>query len=125
MTILQLSPTVNSTTEFSNESLDLMRKQAPHAFATAVLSAPREDEGAALSNTLSGLLNSGVQDIQLTYGHFEESGRLPAHLSAVLENLQAGQQNKRRVHVHIMGRELWLWKKGGRCGRVPDARSNA
>lgn len=123
--MLQLYPVVNCTRGFSEESLDLMRKQAPHAFATAVLSAPREDEGAALSNTLSGLLNSGVHDIQLTYGHFEESGRLPAHLSAVVENLQAGQHNKRSVHVHVMGRELWLWKKGGRCGRVPDTRSHA
>lgn len=111
----------------SDETLELTRMQAPQPFATAILSAPRKDAGAALRTTLNGLLNSGVHEIHLTWGRLETSGRVPAHVSAIIKELEAAHLNRIKVHMHMLGREMWIWyeKLGGRCAHNLNTRARS
>ena len=94
------------STLLSEETLELAAQQ-PQRFVTAVLSGPRNDSGASLGVTLAGLFGAGVHDVHVTWGRFEESGRPPAHVSAVLRGYQGSGLG--RVHLHMMPRELWRW----------------
>ena len=100
---------LTTSTTMSDETLELAAQTAkqPQHFVTAVMSAPRNDSGRALGITLAGLYGGGVHDVQFAWGHFEESGRLPAHVSAVLRQFLG------RVHLHMMPRELWHWYTPG------------
>lgn len=66
--------------------------------------------------TLAGLFASGVQDVHLVWAVYEESGRPPHHVRALLRNFTALGS---RIHTHTVGPELWLWKGEGRCN--PEA----
>lgn len=125
--VLQLRH-VHCSVPLSDETLELTRMQAPQPFATAILSAPRKDAGAALRTTLAGLLNSGVHEVHLTWGRLEKSGRVPAHVFAIIKELEAAHLNRVKVYVHMLGRELWIWyeKLGRRCAYKlnTSARSN-
>ena len=96
---------VTTSTTMSDETLELATQtaQQPQRFVTAVTSAPRNDSGASLGITLAGLYGGGVHDVHIAWGRFEESGRPPAHVSAVLRHFLG------RVHLHMMPRELWRW----------------
>ena len=101
------------STLLSEETLELARQaaQQPQRFATAVMSAPRDDSSAALGTTLAGLFGSGVHEVHVTWGRYEESGRPPAHVSAVLKHFVGSGLG--RVHLHMMPRELWHWYRPG------------
>ena len=104
---------VSTSTTMSDETLELATQaaQQPQRFATAVMSAPRNDSGAALGTTLAGLFSGGVHDVQLTWGRFEEGGRLPEDVSALLRGFESSGLG--RVHTHLMSRELWHWYRPG------------
>ena len=97
----------------SEETLELARQaaQQPQRFATAVTSAPRNDSGASLGTTLAGLFGAGVHEVHVAWGRFEESGRPPSHVSAVLRHFVGSGLG--RVHLHMMPRELWHWHVPG------------
>ena len=90
--------------------MELARQAAQQTqrFATAMTSAPRNDSGASLGTTLAGLFGAGVHDVHVAWGRFEESGRPPAHVSAVLRHFVGSGLG--RVHLHMMPRELWRWR---------------
>ena len=106
---MPLYEVVTTSTTMSEETLELATQtaQKPQRFVTAVMSAPRNDSGAALGITLAGLFGGGVHDVHVTWGRFEESGRLPAHISDILRGFEGSGLG--RVHLHMMPRELWHW----------------
>ena len=80
-------------------------------------SAPRNDSGASLRNTLAGLYGGGVQDVHLVWGEYNEGGHVPPAVRMVLRNFTAAGM---RIATHVVGRELWVWKTEERCaGRPP------
>ena len=99
-----------------DDTMQLMAETTLRKFATAVISAPRNDSGTSLRITLAGLFASGVQDVHLVWAVYDESGRPPHHVRALLRNFTALGS---RIHTHMVGPELWLWKGEGRCN--PEA----
>ena len=79
-------------------------------------SAPRNDSGAALRNTLAGLYGGGVQDVHLVWGEYNAGGRVPPAVRGVLRNFTAAGM---RIATHVVGRELWVWKTEERCAGRP------
>ncbi|KAK9827276.1 hypothetical protein WJX81_006940 [Elliptochloris bilobata] len=89
--------------EFFAAAVDPTSKSIPRRFATVVLSAPRNDSGASLRSTLAGLYGPGVQDVHLVWSVYNETGRPPPVVRALLRNFTAAGM---KILTHV----VWLWK---------------
>ena len=103
--VCQLSTPEEPRSHLLDDTVQLLAGATLRKFATAVISAPRNDTGTSLRITLAGLFASGVQDVHLVWAVYDESGRPPHHVRALLRNFTALGS---RIHTHMVGPELWL-----------------